>query len=354
MILILILAIPYLPRYMKPGQPCVVCGDDATGLHYRAITCEGCKGFFRRTVQQNIVYKCKGIEQCEISKSSRNICQFCRFQKCMDNGMMKSLVLNETERIAKRKMISDNRERRKMEQLRAVLRTNSLADKQDEFQTRINQVTANYCKILDSSLEYKFKSDIKSERLLELTELVTQQIRQFAETIEIYDSLNHSAQEEIIEKSWLVVKVLQIIHEFNPTERCLMLANNTTYIAAKGDYSELDYTTKIFENLINLAASFHCMQLDNRQLALLSALLIYNPKNVKECEEKIDKVHMELWKCLQSISEMHDDDSIDLHYWPNLLVRISQLLVTVTNMRRFFRDQNNINSIANILLFKFS
>ncbi|VIO90925.1 Uncharacterized protein BM_BM14107 [Brugia malayi] len=51
---------------------------------------------------------------------------------------------------------------------------------------------------------------------------------------------------------------------------------------------------------------------------------------------------------------MNDDDSIDLRYWPNLLVRISQLLVTVTNMRRFFRDQNNINAIANILLFKFS
>ncbi|VIP00503.1 Uncharacterized protein BM_BM17295 [Brugia malayi] len=173
----------------------------------------------------------------------------------------------------KQKMISDNRERRKIEQLGAVLETNSLADKQDEFQTRINQVTANHYKILDSSYEHEFKSDVGSERLLELTELVTQQIRQFVETIEIYDSLNHSAQEEIIEKSWLVVKVLHIIYEFIPTEHCLMLANNTTYIAAKGDYSELDYTTKFFENLINLAASFHCMQLDNRPLALLSACL---------------------------------------------------------------------------------
>lgn len=79
------------------------------------------------------------------------------------------------------------------------------------------------------------------------------------------------------------MKILQIIHEFNPTERCLMLANNTTYIAANGDYSALDDTTKIFENLINLATSFNYVQLDNRQLALLSALLIYNPGNVKNC-----------------------------------------------------------------------
>ncbi|EFO16655.1 nuclear hormone receptor-like 1, partial [Loa loa] len=201
---------------------------------------------------------------------------------------------------------------------------------------------------------YKFKSDIGSERLLEITTVIIQQIRQFAKTIEIYDTLNHSEQEELITKSWLVVKILQIIHEFDPTERCLMLANNTTYIAAKGNYSSLDNTTKIFENLINLATSFNCMQLDNRQLALLSALLIYNPENAKECKEKINKVHMELWKCLQSISEIHDGDSIDLLHWPNLLVRIPYLLLTVSNMEDFFYDENNINAIANILLFKFS
>lgn len=26
---------------------CHVCGDQATGYHFNALTCEGCKGFFR-------------------------------------------------------------------------------------------------------------------------------------------------------------------------------------------------------------------------------------------------------------------------------------------------------------------
>jgi hypothetical protein len=30
---------------------CMICEDRATGLHYGIITCEGCKGFFKRTVQ---------------------------------------------------------------------------------------------------------------------------------------------------------------------------------------------------------------------------------------------------------------------------------------------------------------
>lgn len=37
---------PYIPSYMDMSngpEPCVVCGDAATGYHYRCMTCEGCK-----------------------------------------------------------------------------------------------------------------------------------------------------------------------------------------------------------------------------------------------------------------------------------------------------------------------
>ncbi|XP_071947800.1 nuclear receptor subfamily 6 group A member 1-like [Antedon mediterranea] len=71
---------------------CGICNDRATGLHYGIITCEGCKGFFKRTVQNKRVYTCVGSGNCEITKAQRNRCQYCRFQKCLQMGMMLEAV----------------------------------------------------------------------------------------------------------------------------------------------------------------------------------------------------------------------------------------------------------------------
>ncbi|KAH7637214.1 hormone receptor 4-like [Dermatophagoides farinae] len=71
---------------------CMICEDRATGLHYGIITCEGCKGFFKRTVQNKRVYTCVADGQCLITKQQRNRCQYCRFQKCLRQGMVLAAV----------------------------------------------------------------------------------------------------------------------------------------------------------------------------------------------------------------------------------------------------------------------
>nr|UUJ74943.1 HR4 [Lepeophtheirus salmonis] len=71
---------------------CMICEDRATGLHYGIITCEGCKGFFKRTVQNKRIYTCVADGECEINKAQRNRCQYCRFQKCLQKGMVLAAV----------------------------------------------------------------------------------------------------------------------------------------------------------------------------------------------------------------------------------------------------------------------
>ncbi|KAE8282355.1 Nuclear receptor subfamily 1 group D member 2 EAR4 Rev-erb-beta [Larimichthys crocea] len=72
---------------------CKVCGDVASGFHYGVHACEGCKGFFRRSIQQNIQYKkCLKNESCPIMRINRNRCQQCRFKKCLMVGMSRDSV----------------------------------------------------------------------------------------------------------------------------------------------------------------------------------------------------------------------------------------------------------------------
>ncbi|XP_078140302.1 estrogen-related receptor gamma [Centroberyx gerrardi] len=71
---------------------CLVCGDFASGYHYGVASCEACKAFFKRTIQGNIEYSCPVMNECEITKRRRKACQACRFQKCLQAGMMREGV----------------------------------------------------------------------------------------------------------------------------------------------------------------------------------------------------------------------------------------------------------------------
>lgn len=51
-----------------------------------------CKGFFKRTVQNRRVYTCVAEGGCEITKAQRNRCQYCRFKKCIEQGMVLQAV----------------------------------------------------------------------------------------------------------------------------------------------------------------------------------------------------------------------------------------------------------------------
>ncbi|KTF90848.1 hypothetical protein cypCar_00042724, partial [Cyprinus carpio] len=70
---------------------CRVCSDRASGYHYGVHACEGCKGFFRRTIRLKLEYdKCE--RRCKIQKKNRNKCQYCRFQKCLSVGMSHNAI----------------------------------------------------------------------------------------------------------------------------------------------------------------------------------------------------------------------------------------------------------------------
>lgn len=129
------------PTPRQQEELCLVCGDRASGYHYNALTCEGCKGkfqlirafdlavantfnissefrfagFFRRSVTKNAVYCCKFGHECEMDMYMRRKCQECRLKKCLAVGMRPECVVPENQCAIKRKEKKAQKEKDKQQ-----------------------------------------------------------------------------------------------------------------------------------------------------------------------------------------------------------------------------------------------
>ncbi|CAN9507487.1 unnamed protein product [Ophioblennius macclurei] len=86
----------------KETRFCAVCSDYASGYHYGVWSCEGCKAFFKRSIQGHNDYMCPATNQCTIDRNRRKSCQACRLRKCYEVGMMKGGVRKDRGRILRR------------------------------------------------------------------------------------------------------------------------------------------------------------------------------------------------------------------------------------------------------------
>ncbi|BFZ20275.1 hypothetical protein BsWGS_23314 [Bradybaena similaris] len=74
----------------KVHNTCVVCAESSeqVGLHYTRMLCNGCRAFFKRTVQGKVkIYECKLEGQCVVDRTTRKLCKACRYEACKRAGV---------------------------------------------------------------------------------------------------------------------------------------------------------------------------------------------------------------------------------------------------------------------------
>ncbi|KAM4013176.1 nuclear receptor subfamily 1 group I member 3 isoform 1-T2 [Anomaloglossus baeobatrachus] len=129
---------------------CTVCGDKANGYHFHVLTCEGCKGFFRRSMTKGLTFTCPFTRNCPVTKAKRRRCQACRLQKCLEVGMRRDMIMSEDALTARREL----RMRKKQERLQRVQRAAEVGSLSEE-QTRLIQILIDaHRKHFDSHLEH--------------------------------------------------------------------------------------------------------------------------------------------------------------------------------------------------------
>nr|XP_003476150.1 bile acid receptor isoform X2 [Cavia porcellus] len=319
----------------KGDELCVVCGDRASGYHYNALTCEGCKGFFRRSITKNAVYKCKNGGNCVMDMYMRRKCQECRLRKCKEMGMLAECLLTEIQCKSKRlrKNVKQHADQTMQEDgegrdLRQVTSTTKPCREKTEL-TSDQQHLLHY--IMDSYKKQRMPQEITNkilkeefsaeENFLILTEMATSHVQvlvEFTKKLPGFQTLDHEDQIALLKGSAVEAMFLRSAEIFSkklPVGHVDLLEER---IRKSGIADE--YITPMF----SFYKSVGELKMTQEEYALLTAIVILSPDRqyIKD-REAVEKLQEPLLDVLQKLCKIHQPENPQ--HFACLLGRLTEL-----------------------------
>nr|XP_003222989.3 PREDICTED: retinoic acid receptor RXR-alpha isoform X1 [Anolis carolinensis] len=292
---------------------CAICGDRSSGKHYGVYSCEGCKGFFKRTVRKDLTYTCRDNKDCLIDKRQRNRCQYCRYQKCLAMGMKREAVQEERQRGKDRnenevESTSNANEDMPVEKiLEAELAVEPKTETYIEANMGLtpnspNDPVTNICQAAD-------------KQLFTLVE--------WAKRIPHFSELPLDDQVILLRAGWNELLIASFSHRSIAVKDGILLATglhvhrNSAHSAGVG---------AIFDRVLTeLVSKMRDMQMDKTELGCLRAIVLFNPdskglSNPAEVEALREKVYASL-------------EAYCKHKYPDQPGRFAKLLLRLPALR---------------------
>ncbi|XP_039179946.1 retinoic acid receptor RXR-gamma-like [Crotalus tigris] len=244
---------------------CAICGDRSSGKHYGVYSCEGCKGFFKRTVRKDLVYTCRDNKDCLIDKRQRNRCQYCRYQKCLATGMKREAVQEERQRSRERSenevestssnggSLEDMPVERILEAEMAVEpKSESYGDVSAEIST--NDPVTNICHAAD-------------KQLFTLVE--------WAKRIPHFSDLTLEDQVILLRAGWNELLIASFSHRSVSVQDGILLATGLHVHRSSAHSAGVG---SLFDRVLTeLVSKMKDMQMDKSELGCLRAIVLFNP-----------------------------------------------------------------------------
>ncbi|XP_033207213.1 ecdysone receptor isoform X2 [Belonocnema kinseyi] len=359
------------PTPRQQEELCLVCGDRASGYHYNALTCEGCKGFFRRSITKNAVYQCKYGNNCEIDMYMRRKCQECRLKKCLTVGMRPECVVPEYQCAVKRKEKKAQKEKDKPNSTTMNGSPGSLggmgpdqigvkmeltegdtlsisgssgtgipigsqngvkpvSPEQEElihrlvyFQNEFEQPSEEDLKrITNAPTDNEDPSDVRFRHITEITILTVQLIVEFAKRLPGFDKLLREDQIALLKACSSEVMMLRMARKYDVQTDSIVFATNQPY--TRDSYSLAGMGDTI-EDLLHFCRQMYAMKVNNAEYALLTAIVIFSERpNLLEGwkVEKIQEIYLEALRAY-----------VDNRRKPKSCMMFAKLLSVLTELR---------------------
>jgi len=290
-------------RYRETnGQRCSVCGDIASGWHYTIVACEGCKGFFRRTVTRRMLYKCKLANACTIDQYCRKKCQACRHAKCLAMGMKPECVLKrlvkkckEPAKTAASKMAAKTASKMAAKTKKLLpVKTESPPPTSPPGGLAPHEYDCIHKLVFfQEQLEHPTSEDLRriaeltwvetepfsqyAAQLLATTDLNAKLIVEFTKRLPGFLALNQHDQIAILKGSSSECVCLRMARCYDEVNDTIVLVQNLTYSIAPWDTS--DHAAAINNHsLLEFCRKVHRLNLDNAEMSMLMGVVVFSDR----------------------------------------------------------------------------
>nr|XP_040060623.1 probable nuclear hormone receptor HR38 [Gasterosteus aculeatus aculeatus] len=274
---------------------CAVCGDNASCQHYGVRTCEGCKGFFKRTVQKNAKYVCLACKDCPVDKRRRNRCQFCRFQKCLAVGMVKEVV--RTDSLKGRRGRLPSKPKSVSEASPTTPSANIIASLvRAHLDSNPTIGKLDYSKYQETVVNLKEKEEAGDiQQFYDLLTEALDVIRNWAETIPGFKDFCTEDQELLLESSFVELFILRLAYRSNPEKNKLIFCNGLVLHRLQCVHSFGDW----IDSIMDFSQNLHRMNLDVSLFACLAALVIITDRHGLKEPKRVEDFQSNLITCLR-------------------------------------------------------
>ncbi|KAG7494350.1 hypothetical protein JOB18_028667 [Solea senegalensis] len=307
---------PPPPRVYKP---CFVCQDKSSGYHYGVSSCEGCKGFFRRSIQKNMVYTCHRDKNCQINKVTRNRCQYCRLQKCFEVGMSKEAVRNDRNK--KKKDVKEE----------VVLPENyELSGELEELVNKVSKAHKETFPSLgqlgkyttNSSADHRVQLDLGLwDKFSELSTKCIIKIVEFAKRLPGFTTLTIADQITLLKSACLDILMLRICTRYTPEQDTMTFSDGLTLNRTQMHNAGFGPLTDL---VFAFAGQLLPLEMDDTETGLLSAIcLICADRMDLEEPEKVDKLQEPLLEALKIYTRRRRPNKP--HMFPRMLMKVTDL-----------------------------
>lgn len=330
---------------------CVVCADLASGYHYGVPSCEGCKAFFKRSLQsKEMNYKCPASGNCTIDKMSRKCCQACRLKKCQDVGMSKEFLGNKIKRPKPDKDAAKQRSKKteRISESDNVVESSTNAQEM-ELESMIQNLTTLHNEMCLKSDDRMENAETLIQKFCFTVDQQLVRIIDWAKQLPGYCNLSISDQAILLQAAWVDLLVLNwVYHSLHVSEKIrLSMVFSLSFQEAKNIGFEEIYSYLI--SLVNRAKKYN---IDVEEISCIKAINLTNAESSQlTTSDKVNELIQKFTSALQYYSTNRSRESPQkfaklVLILPQLKYLVNRVIELLTKMKMNHQDKCALSDLV--------